>query len=91
MCAPTMWMAMRRLVGIAAILMVLTFMSGCGTIAMQQCRTQMMRSRDAYDRCLKANPDNPNKCESFRRTYDADLQAYEATRPHGISVQVDKH
>jgi hypothetical protein len=72
------------------ILALLT--AGCGIATMQQCRTDMMRSKDAYDACLRAHPSDPNICEGLRKAYDADLRAYEATRAglnpgHTISIQ----
>ncbi len=44
-------------------------------------KDQMMRSKEAYQDCLKENPNNPEACKNLRMAFEADVQALEATWP----------
>lgn len=78
---------------LAFIFCVALFLSGCGVAAMQQSRTDMINAKHEYEACLKANPNNPDKCEALRRAFKADLETYEATRnglrPGGV-ISIEK-
>jgi hypothetical protein len=52
------------------------FCNGCGTGDNLRARNAMETSKAAYQRCLEQNPSDPSKCESLKRVYEADLDAY---------------
>ena len=69
---------------LALILCLALLAAGCVSAAWKD----VLKSKDTYKACLAANPDNPDKCESLRRAYEADFQAYEGVWNRGtISIE----
>ncbi len=51
-------------------------LTGCGTVARQQARSDMEESKAAYEACLQQHPDDASACEALNKIYEADLKAY---------------
>ena len=78
---------------IIILMVAMSFSNGCGITAKVRARDDMEASKAAYKRCLEQNPDNPSKCESLKRAYEADLKAYRETSKgirSGYSISVDQ-
>ncbi len=64
---------------LVCLLFFILLFCGCDVSARIKCRNDMVRSKDAYKQCLEQYPDDPSKCETLRKAYEADLNAYQAT------------
>ena len=59
-----------------------------------QAKSSLFRSKETYTDCLKANPDNSDKCENLKRIYEVDLEAVQTlsgntkTQLNGASVKI---
>src|SRR5215467_5649182 len=60
-------------------LLLITALVGCGIAAKVRARDDMEVSKAAYKECLKQEGDNLAACDRFKKAYEADLQAYQAT------------
>ncbi len=59
------------------LVIALILIMGCGTGEQARARNAMEVSKAAYENCLKQNPQDPDKCESLKRIYEADMNAYQ--------------
>lgn len=69
-------------------LIIAMTLAGCGVAAMIQAREDMQTSKAAYKQCLAAHFQDPDKCESARRIYEADLAVYQ-TEKGGRNIKAD--
>ncbi len=67
------------LVATAYLVVAISILPGCGIAAKVRARNDMEDSKAAYKKCLQQHPENPSKCEGWRRAYEADLEAYRLT------------
>jgi len=71
----------------------MAYSNGCGIAAKIRAREDMEQSKAFYKKCLEQHHDDPSKCESLRRAFEADLKAYRETskgiRP-GYTISVDQ-
>jgi hypothetical protein len=54
-------------------------LSGCGIVAMENSRNDMMKTRDAYTHCLETHSSNVSACNGYKAAYKANMEAYGAT------------
>lgn len=52
---------------------------GCALAAKIRARDDMEASKVDYKNCLRANSETPQKCDSLKAMYEADLKAYRQT------------
>jgi hypothetical protein len=65
-----------------ALLATVLGIAGCGWAAKVEAISRLDVSRSAYRTCVAQNKDAPSRCETERRTYEAD-QA-DAAQPRGV-------
>jgi len=67
------------LMKIMIIVVIALFLAGCQIYRPYTpeglAKSSLFRSKEAYTDCLKANPDNPDKCENLKRIYEVELEA----------------
>ena len=70
---------------LAAFFLLSCLLAGCGTTLwtspgqeMQQRRSEVLASKEAYTKCLEQNPSEPKKCEGYKKAYEANVKAYKA-------------
>jgi len=59
-------------------IMIIIF-SGCaGSLLVQskEARHAMLQSKNAYQACLRQNPEDLKKCQGYKEIYETDLQTY---------------
>jgi hypothetical protein len=66
------------------MLVAVGILSACSADTQQavarRARDDMMRARAAYTHCLQENAAEPGKCDSYKQAFEANLQAYRATK-----------
>lgn len=66
-----------RIPSIIGWLIIAVTLTGCRAGSVIQAREDMQNSKSAYKQCLAANFQDPDKCESAKRIYEADLAVYQ--------------
>jgi hypothetical protein len=65
------------------VIISLTALTGCLDVARVKSSSDLENSKAAYKKCLEQNPDAPMKCETLKKIYEADLEAYNALKSQG--------
>ena len=65
-----------------AVLAMMLLIMGCGWAAKVEAISRLEGSRAAYRACAAQIKDDPRRCETERKTYEADLA--DAGRPRGV-------
>jgi hypothetical protein len=72
-----------------AVPVLAVLLSGCGIAAKVNARQDMAASKVAYKACLAQYHKDTAACDGLRRSYEADLSAYQATSAALRSAPMD--
>lgn len=67
---------MKKRLSAIILVVALAFANSCGTTAKARARDDLENSKAAYERCLRQYPDDPSKCETLKRAYEADFETH---------------
>jgi len=68
---------MHKRLSALVLVAALAFITSCGSAALSRARKDMENSQAAYERCRRQYPDDPSKCETLKRAYEADVETYQ--------------